>query len=150
MFQLKVLKFKANKTWSTYWRSQLTALKKHGENGSWNSTRLWHCSVLRKDHYISQKFSRSKFTIFIFYVVDVLLTSNGIGFLQETKRMLFETFEMKDLYKASFVLGSEIHKTDIVDYWVYHRRLTLNLVLNSMDNNHQVKLLLKRDRFSKS
>jgi hypothetical protein len=45
----------------------------------------------------------------VLYVDDILLASNDLGLLHETKRFLFDNFEMKDLGDASFVLGIEIH-----------------------------------------
>ena len=42
------------------------------------------------------------------YVDDILLASNDISFLQETKKFLMKNFEMKDLGEASFVLGIKI------------------------------------------
>ena len=50
----------------------------------------------------SQKFS--------LYVDDILLASNDISLLHETKRFLTKNFEMKDLGDASFVLGIQIHR----------------------------------------
>lgn len=44
------------------------------------------------------------------YVDDILLASNDIGLLHETKRFLTKYFEMKDLGGASFVLGIKIHR----------------------------------------
>ena len=47
---------------------------------------------------------------FFLYVDDILLASNDIGLLHETKRFLARKFEMKDLGEASFVLGILIHR----------------------------------------
>lgn len=44
---------------------------------------------------------------FVLYVDDILLASNDIGLLHETKQILAKTFEIKDLGKASFLLGIE-------------------------------------------
>ena len=44
------------------------------------------------------------------YVDDILLASNDLGMLHETKYMLARSFDMKDLGDASFMLGIEIHK----------------------------------------
>ena len=46
----------------------------------------------------------------ILYVDDILLVSNDIGLLHETKKYLVKSFKMKDLGEASFVLGIEIHR----------------------------------------
>lgn len=54
--------------------------------------------------------SGSKFIILVLCVDDTLLASNNVGLPHETnKQILSKTFEMKDLSKASFVLGIEIH-----------------------------------------
>ena len=42
------------------------------------------------------------------YVDDILLASNDLNFLFETKQLLTAHFDMKDLGDASFVLGIEI------------------------------------------
>lgn len=60
------------------------------------------------DDCIYQKFSGSKFVFLVLYVDDILLASNNIGLLHETKRFLTKKFEMKDLGDASFVLGIRI------------------------------------------
>ncbi|KAL3520958.1 hypothetical protein ACH5RR_019107 [Cinchona calisaya] len=62
------------------------------------------------DDCIYHKFSESKYIFLVLYVDDILLASNGIGLLHETKRFLSQNFEMKDLGDASFVLGIQIHR----------------------------------------
>jgi transposase InsO family protein len=62
------------------------------------------------DHCIYLKISGSKIIFLVLYVDDILLASNDLGLLRETKRFLFDNFEMKDLGEASFVLGIEIHR----------------------------------------
>ena len=46
----------------------------------------------------------------VLYVDDILLATNDIGMLHETKRFLSKKFEMKDLGDDSFVLGMQIHR----------------------------------------
>ena len=53
--------------------------------------------------------SVGSFVILVLYIDDILLTSNDLNMLTETKQMLAQHFEMKDLGNASFVLGIEIH-----------------------------------------
>lgn len=60
------------------------------------------------DNCVYQKFSGSKFIFLVLYVNDILLESNNIGSLHETKRFLTNKFEMKDLRDASFILGIQI------------------------------------------
>lgn len=60
------------------------------------------------DDCLYLKFSGSKYIILVLYVDDILLASNDIGLLHETKKFLTKNFEMKDLGDASFVLGIQI------------------------------------------
>ena len=62
------------------------------------------------DHCIYLKITGSKIIFLVLYVDDILLASNDLGQLRETKRFLFDNFEMKDFGEASFVLGIEIHR----------------------------------------
>ena len=41
---------------------------------------------------------------------DILLASNDVNLLLETKKFLSSNFDMKDLGEASFVLEIEIHR----------------------------------------
>ena len=62
------------------------------------------------DDCIYHKFSGSTHIYLVLYVDDILLATNDIGMLHETKRFLSKKFEMKDLGDASFVLGIQIHR----------------------------------------
>ena len=62
------------------------------------------------DQCIYLKFSGSKFVILVLYVDDILLASNDVGLLHDTKRFLSSHFEMKDLGDASYFLGIQIHR----------------------------------------
>ena len=62
------------------------------------------------DDCIYHKFSRSKHIYLVLYVDDIMLATNDIGMLHETKRFLSKKFEMKDLGDVSFVLGIQIHR----------------------------------------
>ncbi|XXG55025.1 hypothetical protein AAC387_Pa03g2762 [Persea americana] len=62
------------------------------------------------DNCVYHKFSGSKHIFLILYVDDILLVTNDIGMLHETKRFLSKKFEMKDLGDASFVLGILIQR----------------------------------------
>ena len=46
----------------------------------------------------------------VLYVDDILLATNDIGILHDTKNFLSKHFEMKYLDDASFVLGIKIHR----------------------------------------
>ena len=62
------------------------------------------------DDCVYHKFSGSKHIYLVLYVDDILVTTNDISMLHETKRFLSKKFEMKDLGDASFVLGIQIHR----------------------------------------
>ena len=55
------------------------------------------------------KISGSKFIFMVLYVDDILLASSDVNLLNDTKPLLSANFDMKDLGKASFVLGIEIY-----------------------------------------
>ena len=57
---------------------------------------------------VYHKFSGSKSIFLVLYVDDILIASNDVGLLHDTKKFLKRNFEMKDLGDASFVLGIEI------------------------------------------
>jgi len=59
---------------------------------------------------VYHKYSRSKYTLLILYVDDILLATNDKKILHETKRFLSKKFEIKDLGEASFVLGIQIYR----------------------------------------
>ena len=42
------------------------------------------------------------------YIDDILLVINDLGLLNEIKRFLFSNFEVKDMGKASYMIGIEI------------------------------------------
>jgi hypothetical protein len=63
-----------------------------------------------EDNCIYAKFKNGKYVFLILYVDDILLDSNGVSLLQETKKFLSSNFDMKDLGEASYVLGIEIHR----------------------------------------
>ncbi|KAJ0553652.1 putative RNA-directed DNA polymerase [Helianthus annuus] len=54
--------------------------------------------------------SGSNFTILVLYVDDILLASNSLDMLHESKRLLSHNIDMKDLGEASYVIGIEIHR----------------------------------------
>ena len=51
------------------------------------------------------KVSGSKYIFLVLYVDDILLATSDIDLLVETKQLLFSHVYMKDLGKASYVLG---------------------------------------------
>ena len=62
---------------------------------------------------VYHKFNGSKFIFLILYVDDFLLASSDIGLLHETKKLLSNDLEMKDLRNASFVRSLSRYSLDI-------------------------------------
>jgi hypothetical protein len=63
-----------------------------------------------EDNYVYVKFNKGKFIFLVLYVDDILLASNDVRLIQETKYILSSNFDMKDLGEASYVLGIQIHR----------------------------------------
>ena len=57
------------------------------------------------DWCIYLEVSGSKFIFLILYVDDILLISNDIGLLHETKKFLSKNFEMKDMDEVTYAIG---------------------------------------------
>ena len=57
------------------------------------------------DRCIYLKVNGSKVIFLILYVDDILLATNDLGLLHETKKFLSSNFEMKDMGKASYIVG---------------------------------------------
>jgi hypothetical protein len=62
------------------------------------------------DQCIYLKVSGSKVIFLVLYVDDILLASNDLGLLHDTKQFLSQNFEIKDLDEVSYVIGIEIHR----------------------------------------
>ena len=56
------------------------------------------------------KFNGNKHIFLILYVDDILFATNDKKILHEITRFLSKKFEMKDLGKASFILGIQIYR----------------------------------------
>ena len=56
------------------------------------------------------KLSGRKFIFFILYVDNILLATNSLNLLQETKEFLSKNFKMKDINNASSILDINIHR----------------------------------------
>jgi hypothetical protein len=56
------------------------------------------------------KVSESKIIFLVLYVDDILLATNDLGLLSDTKRFLSKYFEMKDMGEANYVIGIEIFR----------------------------------------
>lgn len=75
------------------------------------------------DGCVYLKVSGSKFIFLILYVDDILLATNALSLLHETKMFFSKNFEMKDMKDASFVLGIEIHRDRSKKILVYLKSL---------------------------
>jgi transposase InsO family protein len=62
------------------------------------------------DQCVYLKESGSKFIILMLYVDDILLATNDMKLLSETKQFLTSHFDMKDMGEAAQVLGIEIRR----------------------------------------
>ena len=83
-------------------------LSKLHVNGNTSFIKLSFLNMV--DDCIYHKFSGSKHIYLVLYVDDILLATNDIGMLHETKIFLSNKFEMKDLGDSSFVLGIQIYR----------------------------------------
>lgn len=55
-----------------------------------------------------------KFMILVLHVDDILLDSNDLCMIRETKRYLENNFDMKDMGGSNFVIGIEIFRDRLV------------------------------------
>ena len=72
------------------------------------------------DGYVYHKFTESKLIFLVLYVDDIMLATNDIDLLHETKIFRSNNFKMVDLFfflikmvdlsDASFALGIKIHR----------------------------------------
>jgi Reverse transcriptase (RNA-dependent DNA polymerase) len=63
------------------------------------------------------------------YVDDLLLATNDMNMLRETKKFLYIFFEMKDLGEASYVLGLKIHQDRSQCIFGFSQQAYINKVL---------------------
>ncbi|GAA0186408.1 hypothetical protein LIER_33696 [Lithospermum erythrorhizon] len=92
------------------------------------------------DDCVYHKFSESKFIFLVLYVDGILLASNEIGLLHETKKFLSKKFEMKDLGDASFVLGIQIHRYRSRGILGLSQKRYINKVLKSLEIKEMQKI----------
>jgi hypothetical protein len=104
------------------------------------------------DECIYMKVCGSHFIILVLYVDDILLASNDVGILHDTKTMLSKSFDMKDLGEAAYVLGIEIHRDRSQCLLGLSQKAYINKVLNrySMQACKPGEVpIVKGDKFSK-
>nr|GEW04356.1 putative zinc finger, CCHC-type [Tanacetum cinerariifolium] len=105
---------------------------------------------LRVDQCIYLKMSGTNFIILVLYVDDILLASNNIDLLHESKRSLSRNFDMKDLGKASYVIGIEIHQDRANRKLGLSQKEYIERVLNRFNMqhcSHTVAPVIKGDVF---
>ena len=73
-------------------------------------------TINHADECIYLKFSGSKYIFLVLYVDDILLATNDLNLLHYTKNFMSNTFEMKDLGNASYVLGIQIYRDHCKKY----------------------------------
>ena len=81
------------------------------------------------DRCIYIKVSGSKIIFLVLYVDDILLATNDLGLLNETKKFLSENFEMKDMGEASYVIGIEIFRDRSKDILGLSQTAYINKIL---------------------
>ena len=59
------------------------------------------------DRLIYQNISGSKFIFLVLYIDDILLATNDLSIMHETKKFLVKNFKMKDMGEVSYVIGIE-------------------------------------------
>ena len=103
------------------------------------------------DRCIYLKISGSKFIILVLYVDDILLATNDLGLLRQTKDFLSKNFEMKDMGEASYVIGIEISRDRSQGWLGLSQKAYINKVLErfNMDKcSASVVPIQKGDKFS--
>ena len=96
------------------------------------------------DSLLYHKFSGSKFIFLILYVNDILLASNDIGLLYETKKFLSKDIDVKDLGNVSFVLKNIDTLRSFRSYLLgYHKRsISIRIMFQ------EIRSLAKGDKYS--
>ena len=69
--------------------------------------------MMEENHCVYLKLSNSGFVILSLYVDDILLAGNSKEMIDTAKKWLSSNFEMKDMGKASYVLGVKIVKNRV-------------------------------------
>ncbi|GJW43781.1 putative RNA-directed DNA polymerase [Tanacetum coccineum] len=94
--------------------------------------------------------SGSNFIILVLYVDDILLASNNIDLLHESKRFLSRNFNMKDLGEASYLIGIEIYRDRANGKFGLSQKAYIERVLNRFNMQHcslTVAPIIKGDVF---
>ena len=81
------------------------------------------------DRCIYLKVCGSKFIFLILYVDDILLATNDLHLLHETKRFLSNNFEIKDMGEVTYVIGIEIFRNRSLGMLGLYQKSYINKVL---------------------
>nr|GEX09268.1 putative zinc finger, CCHC-type [Tanacetum cinerariifolium] len=125
------------------------------------ASRQWYLKfdeVMKKHNFIKNqvdqcvylKMSGSNFIIFVLYVDDILLASNDIDLLHESKCFLSRNFDMKYFGKASYVIGIKIHRDRANGKLGLSQKAYIERALNRFNMQHcspTVALIIKSDVF---
>jgi len=90
--------------------------------------------------------------ILIMYVDNILLATNDLGVLSETKKFLSNNFEMKDMGEAYYVIGIEIFRDRSQRLLGLSHKAYINKVLErfGMDKCSTSPVLIQKgDKFSR-
>jgi Reverse transcriptase (RNA-dependent DNA polymerase) len=69
----------------------------------------------------------------VLYVDDLLLATNDMNMLRETKEFIYIFFEMKDLGESSYVLGLKIHRDCSRSILGFSQQVYIDKVLKRYD-----------------
>ncbi len=89
----------------------------------------------------------------VLYVDDILLASNNLGMIRETKQFLSQNFDMKDIGEASYVIGIEIYRDRSRKILGLSQKAYINKILemfNMKNCSTSVAPIVKGDKFSLS
>nr|GEX89005.1 putative zinc finger, CCHC-type [Tanacetum cinerariifolium] len=89
------------------------------------------------DQCVYLKMSGSNFIILVLYVDDIVLASNNIDLLHESKHFLSKNFDMKDLGEISYVIGIETHRDRANRKLELSQKAYIESVLNRFNMKHR-------------
>jgi len=75
------------------------------------------------------------YIFFILYIDEILFVTNDLGLLSETKKFLFNNFEMKDMGKAYCIIGIEIFRDRSQGLLGLSKKARINKVLERFRMN---------------
>ena len=99
------------------------------------------------------KVNGRKYIFLVLYVDDSLLATNDTDMLVMTKQLLFSHFDMKDLGKASYVLGIQILRNKSSDIMRLSQQTYIQRILKmfTMQSCFTINApVVKGDKFSKA